>query len=92
MPCTVADHRCRIGQGRFKPPVTANLQEFAKLNQQALAAIWLIHCLLTEHKRTAALVALTMPTATPPTASGGEAIKAEESVKTIEIENPPNQG
>ena len=47
----------------------------------ALVAIWLVHCLLTEQKRTASFVALAMPSA-PPAASAGE-----ESTKTMQIDD-----
>ncbi len=47
----------------------------------ALVAIWLVHCLLTEQKRTASFVALAMPSA-PPAASAGE-----ESTKTKQIDD-----
>ena len=47
----------------------------------ALVAIWLVHCLLTEQKRTASLVALAI-SSTPPAASAGE-----ESTKTMQIDD-----
>ena len=53
----------------------------------ALVAIWLIHCLLTEQKRTATLVALATPSAplevVPPSAASAN----DESARTMEIDD-----
>ena len=66
----------------------------------ALIAIWLVHCLLNEHKRSAPLVALATPNVPPPTlpsvntpTSSDEPAKTAESAKTIEIDDDkPNPG
>ena len=61
----------------------------------ALVAIWLVHCLLTEQKRTASLVALSTPSTTSPSsavAASPEPAKPDDSVRTIDIDDKPNAG
>ena len=58
----------------------------------ALIAIWLVHCLLTEQKRTETLVALATPSVPPVVVPPSAVSAAEESAKTMEIdEGKPKQ-
>ncbi len=53
----------------------------------ALVAIWLVHCLLTEQKRTATLVALATPSVPPVVVPPSTASANEESARTMEIDD-----